>query len=60
MIGGAALVPEAATGLHPEGVVFRALDTSPERPVELHMVWRKDNANPALEPMLELCGSGEF
>jgi DNA-binding transcriptional LysR family regulator len=56
---GAAIVPEAATGLHLDGVVFRPLDTSPERPVELHMVWRRDNANPVLAPMLELCGSGE-
>ena len=56
---GAAIVPEAATGLHLDGVIFRPLDTQPERPVELHMVWRKDNANPVLAPMLELCASGE-
>ena len=56
---GAALVPEAATSLHPDGIVFRPLDTEPERPVQLHMVWRRDNANPVLAPMLELCGSGD-
>ena len=56
---GAAIVPEAATGLHPDGIDFRPLDTRPERPVELHMVWRRVRIVPALEAMLELCGSGE-
>jgi DNA-binding transcriptional LysR family regulator len=56
---GAAIVPEAGTGLHLEGIVFSPLATDPERPVELHMVWRKDNANPVLPAILELCASGE-
>lgn len=51
----AAIVPESATGLHPGDVQFRRLATDPERPVELHMAWRRDNANPALEPMRRLC-----
>jgi len=51
----AALVPQSASGLHLMDVQFRALRTDPENPVELHMAWRRDNANPALEPMRQLC-----
>ncbi|MBB4101336.1 LysR family transcriptional regulator [Sphingomonas kyeonggiensis] len=51
----AALVPQSASGLHLMDVQFRALRTDPENPVELHMAWRRDNANPALEPMRRLC-----
>jgi DNA-binding transcriptional LysR family regulator len=51
----AAIVPESASGLHLMDVQFRRLATSPERPVELYMAWRRDNANPALEPMRRLC-----
>lgn len=51
---GAAVVPEAATKLHFEGVEFRPLETIPERPVELFVAWRKDNDNPSLKPLLEL------
>ncbi|MET0180341.1 MAG: LysR substrate-binding domain-containing protein, partial [Novosphingobium sp.] len=51
----AAVVPLSATGLHPDDVQFRQLATSPERPAELHVAWRRDNANPALEPMRRLC-----
>lgn len=51
----AAVVPQSATGLHPDDVQFRALATTPEHPVELHMAWRRDNANPALEAMRKLC-----
>ena len=51
----AAIVPESASGLHLNDVQFRRLATEPERPVELHMAWRRDNANPALEPMRRLC-----
>lgn len=51
----AAIVPLSATGLHPDDVQFRQLTTTPERPVELFMAWRRDNANPALEPMRRLC-----
>lgn len=51
----AAVVPQSATGLHPDDVQFRHLTTVPERPVELHMAWRRDNANPALDAMRRLC-----
>jgi DNA-binding transcriptional LysR family regulator len=51
---GAALVPEAATSLHFDGVHFRPVTTRPAHPVELFLVWRSDNDNPALEPLLEL------
>lgn len=51
---GAAVVPEAATKLHFEGVEFRTLETFPERPVELFVAWRKDNDNPSLKPLLDL------
>jgi len=51
----AAIVPESATGLHLMDVQFRRLATEPERPVELHLAWRRNNANPALEPMRRLC-----
>ncbi|WP_240953663.1 LysR substrate-binding domain-containing protein [Sphingomonas sp. G-3-2-10] len=51
----AAIVPQSAAGLHMMDVQFRALKTEPEKPVELHMVWRRDNHNPALEPMRQLC-----
>jgi DNA-binding transcriptional LysR family regulator len=51
----AAIVPESATGLHIMDVQFRRLVTPQERPVELHMAWRRDNANPALAPMRQLC-----
>jgi DNA-binding transcriptional LysR family regulator len=51
----AAIVPESASGLHMNDVQFRRLATEPEKPVELHMAWRRDNRNPALEPMRRLC-----
>lgn len=51
----AAIVPESASGLHLMDVQFRRLETDPERPVELHMAWRRDNANPALDAMRRLC-----
>ena len=51
---GAAVVPEAATKLHFEGVEFRPLDTMPESPVELFVAWRRDNDNPSLKPLLDL------
>jgi DNA-binding transcriptional LysR family regulator len=53
---GAAIVPESASGLHFQDVQFRRLLTEPENPVELHMAWRRDNHNPALESMRRLIG----
>jgi DNA-binding transcriptional LysR family regulator len=52
---GAAIVPESASGLHPDEVQFRRLVTRPENPVELHMAWRRANANPALDSIRRLC-----
>ncbi len=51
----AAIVPESATGLHMNDIHFRRLLTPVERPVELHMAWRTDNANPALPGIRQLC-----
>ena len=53
---GAALVPEAATSLRFEGVVFRPVDkVRPARPVELFMAWKSDNDNSALALLLDKC-----
>jgi len=49
------IVPEAAAGLHPRGVVFRPFETQPEAPVELHLAWRRESENPALPAFRELC-----
>jgi DNA-binding transcriptional LysR family regulator len=51
----AALVPASAVDLHMDAIQFRKFATLPQRPVELHMAWRRDNGNPALQPMLQLC-----
>ncbi|WP_116092556.1 LysR substrate-binding domain-containing protein [Sphingomonas crusticola] len=51
---GAAVVPEAATSLHLEDVAFRPLGTTPANPVELFAVWRTDNDNPALRPLVAM------
>lgn len=51
---GAALVPEAATRLHFDDVFFRPVETTPARPVELYLTWRKNSDNPALKPLLDL------
>ncbi|TCM04547.1 LysR substrate-binding domain-containing protein [Sphingomonas sp. PP-CC-3G-468] len=51
----AAIVPQAATSLHMTDVQFRTIQTEPENPVELVMAWRRDNTNPALAPMRQLC-----
>lgn len=51
----AAIVPESAAGLQMASGPLRRLRTNPERPVELHMAWRRDSTNPALEAMRRLC-----
>lgn len=53
---GYALVPEAASKLHPEGVVFSRVDGL-EPIVELHATWLKDMANPGIERVLEAIDS---
>jgi DNA-binding transcriptional LysR family regulator len=50
---GLALVPRAAMALRYEGVVFRPLRGASARPVELHLVWKEGNDNPALVRLLE-------
>jgi len=45
---GLALVPEAARSLHFDRVVLRPLRSRRRAHAELHLVWRRDNANPAL------------
>lgn len=50
---GAALVPEAATSLHFEGVQFRPIRTRVSLPAELYFVWHRDNDNPALVPLID-------
>jgi DNA-binding transcriptional LysR family regulator len=54
---GAALVPESASDLHFEDVQFRPVATVPTQPVELYMAWRRDNHNPVLRAVLDLCAS---
>jgi DNA-binding transcriptional LysR family regulator len=51
---GAAIVPEAATTLHIDDVVFRPLQTNPANPVQLLAVWRADSHNPALAPLVAM------
>jgi DNA-binding transcriptional LysR family regulator len=51
---GTALVPEAATSLRFEGVVFRRVqEIRQTRPVELYMSWNGENDNPALQRLLD-------
>ena len=45
---GLALVPEAARALHFERVVLRPVRSRRQAVAELHLVWRRDNSNPAL------------
>ncbi len=52
---GVAIVPRTATSLHFAGVQYRDIVTTPEKPVELYMCWRRENANPALQPVRDLC-----
>lgn len=49
---GAALVPESATTLHPDRVVFRELVGHRDAIVELHAAWPRHTSNPALHRAL--------
>lgn len=49
---GLALVPESAASLHYEDVVLRPALISPKKPVELHLVWRRESDNPVLPGFL--------
>ncbi|MEV1021293.1 LysR substrate-binding domain-containing protein [Streptomyces sp. NPDC050264] len=49
---GIAFVPAAAAQMRFSGITFRALELPDPTPVELHLVWRKTNDNPALHALL--------
>ncbi|OUS92616.1 LysR family transcriptional regulator [Rhodococcus sp. NCIMB 12038] len=49
---GLALVPESASKMHFDGVTYRPLTTPRPAQVELDLVWRIDNENPALARLL--------
>lgn len=50
---GIAFVPEAAARMRFPGITYRTLDLPDPTPVELHLVWRKTNDNPALHVLLQ-------
>ncbi|MGP2440607.1 LysR substrate-binding domain-containing protein [Streptomyces sp. JW3] len=50
---GIALVPETAAHMRYGGIVFRQVTLPEPQPVELHLVWRRNNDNPALEALLQ-------
>ncbi|MFI6307777.1 LysR family transcriptional regulator [Amycolatopsis thailandensis] len=54
---GVALVPAAAAALRFEGVVLRPVDGIESRPVELELMWRRGNDNPALGALLTVIGN---
>jgi len=54
---GVALVPAAAGTLRFEGVVLRPVDGVEGRPVELDLMWRRGNDNPALGALLAAVGN---
>jgi DNA-binding transcriptional LysR family regulator len=49
------MVPDGVTRLGFENVVFRPVRTEPERPLEMYMLWRRQNDNPVLPRFLGLC-----
>jgi DNA-binding transcriptional LysR family regulator len=54
---GVAFVPAAAARLPIEGVGFARLAIAVADPVELHLLWRRDSANPALWQVLRVLES---
>lgn len=48
---GVALVPASAQCFRFEGLVFRALREAPAACAEIHMAWRRDRDNPALDTL---------
>lgn len=50
---GVAFVPASATRMSIEGVTWAELAGLPEAPVELHLLWARDSANPALSTVLD-------
>jgi DNA-binding transcriptional LysR family regulator len=55
---GLAIVPAAAAGLNFSGVQLRPLrlGVPDAAPVELFMVWRRDDENPLLPSLIEIAG----
>jgi DNA-binding transcriptional LysR family regulator len=53
---GIAFVPASATRLRIEGVGFVRLATPVPEPAELHLLWVRESANPALWRVLEVLG----
>jgi DNA-binding transcriptional LysR family regulator len=51
---GIAFVPASAARLGIPGVVFAALDTPAREPVELHLLWLTETANPPLRSVLRV------
>ena len=49
---GIALVPEAAARMRYAGVTFKPVRLPDPEPVQLNLVWRGDNDNPALGTLL--------
>ncbi|RVU27866.1 LysR family transcriptional regulator [Streptomyces antnestii] len=49
---GIALVPEAAAQMRFGGITFKPLSLAEPEPVELNLVWRRTNDNPALGALL--------
>ena len=50
---GVAFVPATSTRLGIPGVEFLALDGLPPKPVELHLLWGRENRNPAAATIIE-------
>lgn len=45
-------MPESASKMHFDGVTYRSLTTPRPAQVELDLMWRNDNENPALARLL--------
>jgi len=52
---GAALVPASLSLLAFPTVVFREIEMDPPEPLEMFMLWRSHNSNPALPSFIALC-----
>ena len=52
---GAALVPDSLTMLSLPNVVFRPVRLDMPFPLEMYMMWRPQNDNPALTTFLKIC-----
>ena len=53
---GLAIVPAAAASLKIADVRLRPLKLRSERPVELFLVWRREDENPLLPALVEIAG----